>query len=67
MLPKIVAFCAQVMTVRGLITVLMSPPMKPARVMSATRTMFATCLRPTSLSNSATLATTMAVSVWCGR
>ena len=65
--PKITAFWAQVITVRGLITVEMSPPMKPERVMSATRTMLATVLRPASVSNWLTLATTMAVSVWCGR
>ena len=35
---KICAFCAQVMTVRGLMTVEMSPFMNALRVMSATRT-----------------------------
>ena len=39
MSPKISAFSAQVMTVRGLITVERSPLMKALRVMSATRTM----------------------------
>ena len=38
MSPKISAFWAQVITVRGLITVEMSPFMKALRVMSATRT-----------------------------
>ena len=39
--PKISAFCAQVITVRGLMTVEMSPLMKPARVSSAQETIAA--------------------------
>ena len=43
--PKISAFSAQVMTVRGLITVDRSPLMKAERVMSATRTILVTMSR----------------------
>ena len=49
MSPKISAFSAQVMTVRGLITVDRSPLMKAERVRSATRTMLETILRLASL------------------
>ena len=61
------AFCAQVMTVRGLITVEMSPLMKPARVRSARRTMDATVLRPASSSYSGTLEATIFTSASTGR
>jgi hypothetical protein len=44
--PKIFAFSAQVITVRGLMTVDRSPLMKAFRVMSASRTILDTMLRP---------------------
>src|SRR5712672_4752151 len=47
---KIAAFSAQVMTVRGLITVEMSPFMKALRVMSATRTIAMIVRRPSASS-----------------
>ena len=46
---KISEFCAQLMTVRGLMTVDRSPAMKALRVRSATRTMLAMVLRPFSV------------------
>ena len=46
---KISAFSAQVMTVRGLITVEMSPFMKALRVRSATRTILLTMSRPSAV------------------
>jgi len=47
--PKISAFWAQVITVRGLMTVDMSPFMKALRVMSATRTMALIVRRPSAV------------------
>ena len=44
--PKISAFSAQVITVRGLMTVDRSPLMKAERVMSATRTILLTMSLP---------------------
>ncbi len=46
---KMSAFWAQVITVRGLITVEMSPFMKALRVMSATRTMAAMVRLPSAV------------------
>ena len=48
--PKISEFSAQLITVRGDITVDMSPAMKPPRVRSATDTMAEMILRPLSVS-----------------
>ena len=68
MSPKISAFSAQVMTVRGLITVDRSPLMKALRVRSATRTMCDTVLRLASvLANDLALASTIFASSSCGR
>ena len=50
------------MTVRGLITVEMSPFMKPLRVMSATRTMAMIVRRPSVVSYAGALASTIAAS-----
>ena len=50
MLPKMSLFSAQVITVRGDITVEMSPLMKPDRVSSASTTMLLTTLRRASVS-----------------
>ena len=44
--PKMVAFCAQAMTVRGDMTIESSPEMNPLRVRSATATMLAIICRP---------------------
>ena len=47
--PKMAAFCDQVITVRGLITVDRSPFMKALRVRSATRTILETMSRPSGV------------------
>jgi hypothetical protein len=46
--PKISAFSAQMITVRGLMTVEMSPFMNALRVRSATRTILPTMSRPSA-------------------
>ncbi len=56
------AFSAQVITVRGLITVDTSPLMNPERVSSASATMALTVLRPASLSYDGTFAITISTS-----
>ncbi len=62
------AFSDQVITVRGLITVEMSPLMNPARVRSASATMLSTRFF-IALSEGSTpiFASTIAVSCACGR
>ncbi|MNE81498.1 hypothetical protein D3C80_1781560 [compost metagenome] len=56
------AFWAQVMTVRGDMTVEMSPFMKALRVMSATRTMAAMRRLPSASFHSGILAATISAS-----
>ena len=65
--PKISAFCAQLITVRGLITVEMSPLMKPWRDRSATLIIFSTSALPPGVSYSPDLASTICASVAAGR
>ena len=55
------------MTVRGLMTVEMSPFMKAFRVRSATRTMRLAWSRPFGVRSERTLASTMSTSLSCGR
>jgi hypothetical protein len=59
---KISTFSAQVMTVRGDISVDRSPAAKPLRVSSATATIAATSLRPASSASEGTRACTIAIS-----
>ena len=67
MSPKISAFCAQLITVRGLITVEMSPLMKPWRDKSATLIIFSTVSLPSGSSYSPDLARTICASTAAGR
>jgi hypothetical protein len=64
---KISTFSAQVMTVRGDISVERSPAAKPLRVRSATATIDATSLRPASSASEGTRACTIAISSSAGR
>jgi hypothetical protein len=65
--PKICRFSAQVITVRGDISVLRSPAAKPWRVRSAIATMRCARLRPASSASAGTRASTMATSSSAGR
>jgi hypothetical protein len=65
--PKIFAFSAQVITVRGLITVLMSPAMKPARVRSARATIASTRFFAFASPSWPSFFRTISVSIACGR
>jgi len=64
---KISQFSAQVITVRGDISVDRSPAAKPLRVSSATVTMAEISLRPLSSFLAGTRASTIAISSSCGR
>ncbi len=61
------ALSAQVITVRGDITVEMSPATKPARVRSASATMLSTCFFVRASPAAFSLASTISVSCACGR
>ena len=67
MLSKIKAFSAHEITVRGDITVEISPARKAARVRPASATILRMFSRPAASANAGTRATTMSISVASGR